>query len=198
MRRALAISVLVLALGAARAAALPSPDLALAAGGAFGVSSPPDEGGVALSLAALWSFDGPFSFGPMLFADDLGTRIDRLRDANDGTDLGATEGAHRFAYGGVWRLDAGLPGAGAWRPYASAAYGVYRIQDDRLGVARGALSSTGASAAAGVRRALPGWGALGISIRYHQLFNDVVRHYVSAGVDWSWRPWQEAGGATER
>jgi len=197
-RRAIVVAILAVALGASPAAALPPPELSLTAGGAFGVSSPPDEGGASLSLGAMWAFDAPFSFGPMLFADDLGARIGRLKDPNDGTDLGATEDAHRFAFGGAWRFDAGLPSLGSWEPFASAAYGIYRIQDDRLGVTQGALTTAGASIGAGIRRPLPGWGALGVSVRYHQLTNELVRHYVSAGVDWSWRPWQEAAGTAER
>lgn len=198
MRRALVFTALAVALAVPPALALPAPDLALTAGGVFGVETPPNEGGASVEIAALWHFDGPFAFGPAFYAHDLGARIGRLLDPNDGVDLGATEQTHRFAFGGGWRLDSALPPVASWEPYVGAGYGIYRIQDDRLGVSQGAVTSLGANVAAGIRRPLYGWGALGVSIRYHQLFNDVVRHYVSAGLDWTWRPWQEAGATTER
>lgn len=197
MRRALACTALVVALGAGlpgRAAALLPPELTGGIGGTFGAAHGPAGGGLSLGLSALWRFDGPFAFGPMVFADDLGTEVGRLFDANDGTDIGASERGHRLTYGAAWRVDAEGPiAARRWRPFAGITWGAYRLQADHLGVPKDAVSATGASVAAGVRYVTGrhhGDGvpraAFGVSYRYHRVFNDRVDGYSSVAVDWSW------------
>ena len=181
-------SLLLLLAGAPLARAVPLPEWTGSAGHSFAVTGDLTGGGWSLSLGALWPLDlQGVSFGLGLFADDAGNRIGRLRDANDGTDLGTVGLGHRAAYGAAWRLDARTAPRRGWEPFGSATWGYYRVEDDRLGVTQNRVGSTGFSLAAGLRRPM-GSGALGASLRYHRLANDVlVGRYVSAGVDWAWR-----------
>jgi len=182
------------ALAAGPAASQTTPGVAMRFGGTGAVNGALSDGGVSAGLAVLWPFAGPLSFGPEVFADDLGAKVGRLIDPNDGTDLGAVELGHRLVYGGAWRLDAGLPTLTpltlfgvAPRGFTSATWGLYRIHDDRLGVGLGAVSSAGVGVAAGIRYPVFGRGEVGISAAYRRLFNDDVRGYGSAGLDWGWR-----------
>jgi hypothetical protein len=157
-------------------------------GGTFGASDAPGEGGLSAALSAMWSFEGPLAFGPMLFADDLGTRLVRIRDVNDGTDLGTAAVDHAMTFGAAWRLDAARR-RGAWRPFGSATWGAYRFQGDQVGLKNRALTATGASVGAGVRW-VPGRGeaatGVGLSIRHHMVFDERFGDYTSVGVDWHW------------
>jgi hypothetical protein len=171
---------------AAPAGALPTPDLVAALGGTSLVAGEPDRGGATLSLSALWPVEGPWAFGLMVFADDMGTDLGRLRDPNDGTDLGATALRHRFAFGAAWRMDAALPALGRWEPHASGTWGAYRVQDDVRGEPVGALCATGVSLGAGLRYPL-GLGSLGAAARWHRLMRGDAEQWLSAGIDWQWR-----------
>ncbi len=148
----------------------------------------PGGGGLAASLAALWPLEDRLGFGVTAFADDIGTRLGRLRDPNDGSDLGTTPALHRFAYGIAWRLDARSAVRRGWEPFVSGTWGYYRIQDDRLGSTFDAVSAAGFSLGAGVRRPMRGDSRLGASLRYHRLSSDRVGRYLTASMDWSWRP----------
>ncbi|OGF14463.1 MAG: hypothetical protein A2W00_00035 [Candidatus Eisenbacteria bacterium RBG_16_71_46] len=169
----------------ARAGNLPRIDASL--GRTVGVLGAIDGGGISASLSALWPVEeGPLSAGAMLFADDLGSELGRLRDPNDGTDLGAVALSHRQAYGGAWRVDLDGPSWRGWRSFGSGTWGYYRIQDDRRGASLGALSSAGFSLGTGARRVLAGTQSVGLAVRYHRLFNDRAGRYVSVAADWFW------------
>jgi len=201
MRRAVAGIVLaVLLAGAApeRAAAWPL-DVVGALGGTLGVEGVSGTGGAALDLGLLWRFEGPLSFGPTVFAGDLGTDVGRLRDPNDGTDLGAVALGHRDTWGAAWRLDAAAPAfaGGRLHPFVSATYGVYRLQADRFGTATGAVTAAGASLGTGVRYAVGG-ARFGVSVRYHRLFEDRLNDYAAVAMDWQWSLGETAPGTQGR
>ena len=64
-----------LALGAADAQAMRLPDLSFAAGSTSLVDGDPGGGGLSGSVSAMWAADAPWTFGLMVFADDLGTDL---------------------------------------------------------------------------------------------------------------------------
>ncbi len=180
---ALLAAAATLACVAAPAAA--GPRLVLGVGGSGGPTEGVDGPGFSASLSALWRVEPWLDAGPMLFADDQGTQIGRLLDPNDGTDLGATETAHRMVFGGAWRADAPFSIRGPWHGFAGATLGYYRIHDDQAGVVEQAFSATGASAALGVQRRLGPGAEVGMSFRYHRVFDDRLDYYWSATLDWT-------------
>jgi hypothetical protein len=185
MRAAVAAAALALAT-AAPADALVTPDLVLALGRTTAVAGEPGGGGMSAAVSALWRLEGPLAGGLTVFADDMGTDLGRLRDANDGSDIGTIEEAHRFAYGAAWRLDAALPGRGGLEPYLTATWGAYRVQDDVRGEVRGALTSTGVGAGIGVRRHIARTGALGLCARWHEVLRGDAGRWLSVTADWQW------------
>ena len=167
--------------------------------GVTGVSSDgPKRTGAAVTAAMLWEIVPGFEFGPMLFADDLGSRIGRLRDPNDGTDLGAVGEDHRGIIGVAWRLDLPLVNQGRWRAATGATWGYYRLQDDRIGVIRSAVSAIGWSIGAGASRRVRPTAAIGVSVRWNQLLDERQDHYVRATVDLMWLPVATADARTPR
>jgi hypothetical protein len=189
-------AVLALALGASAVHAAPRVELGI--GATTGSSDGPKRTGVALSAAALWDFGSVLELGPMLFADDLGSTTGRLRDPNNGTDLGAVSNGHRSTFGGAWRADLPLVHGERWHVQAGATWGYYRIQDDRLGIVQTALSATGWGLGAGVSRRLWPTAAIGLSVRWQQLLEDRQNHYARATVDLSWLPSAAPGSRTPR
>jgi hypothetical protein len=180
-------AALAAALVASAAHALPRIELGL--GATASSSDGPQESGASATLAALWEIGPRFEFGPMLFADDLGSTLGRLRDANDPSiDLGPIAERHRMTFGGAWRVDALLRSRGRWNGRAGATWGYYRIHEDRIGVVQQALSAVGWSLGAGASRTLWPSTALGISVRWHQLLEERQDHYVRATVDLMWLP----------
>ena len=172
---------------AAPAGAGPAPGIEASAGGTLAISGESGDGGWSLALSPMWSLEDRFSFGVTFFADDMGTELGRLRDPNDGTDLGATELGHAFVLGAAWRLDREWGSLLTWMPYVSGTWGYYTVTDDRRGRVERRVGSTGFSLGAGVRRAVTDRHAVGTSIRYHRLFNDRIGRYVGWAVDWSFR-----------
>jgi len=191
MRIAAAAAALAILLTGAvpeRAQAVPV-DLVAGAGGTFGVDGISGSGGASLEVSLLWRFEGPLSFGPMAFASDLGTEVGRLYDANDGSDLGATELGHQNTWGVAWRMDARGPAFAGGRitPFGSAALGGYRFKADRLGIDRAAVSAAGVSAGGGLRYGFAGHGtSVGVSVRYHRVFDERFSDYTSVAMDWLW------------
>jgi hypothetical protein len=185
LRTLAAVAALALAV-AAPAHALRTPDLLIAIGRTTAVSGEPGGGGMSASATGLWRIEGPFAAGLTVFADDMGTDLGRLVDANDGSDIGTVEEAHRFAYGAAWRFDADLPSRAAWEPYLSLTWGGYRVQDDVRGDVRGALTSTGVGIGAGVRRHIAASGAVGLCARWHEVFRGDAEHWLSVTADWQW------------
>lgn len=182
---AVAALALTLHAGSARAGAMPG--LEATAGATTAISGTPDGGGWSVSLSPMWSLEDGYSFGVMLFADDMGTIFGPLRDPNDGVDLGTTEQGHTYLLGAAWRFDRQWGSIRGLLPYVSGTWGVYRIADDHLGHVERRISSLGFSIAGGVQRMVNDRHALGASIRYHRLFNDRIGRYVGWSVDWSFQ-----------
>jgi hypothetical protein len=180
-----AVAALVTIAGiAGRAGAEPRLVVGLGATGAS--SDGPQKSGLTASAAALWSHGEHLELGPMLFIDDLGTRVGRLVDPNNGTDLGSVAENHRVAFGGAWRFDVPFGAWAGFSPRAISSWGYYRIQEDRVGVVRSAISTTGWSLGGGMSRGLSPSIAIGVSAHYHGLQDERQNHYVSATVDLSW------------
>jgi hypothetical protein len=168
-------------------AALARPGLEATLGGTLAIEGAPDEGGWSVSLSPMWPLEERWSFGAMLFADDMGAEFGRLSDPNDGMDLGAAELGHAYVLGAAWRLDREWGSLLTWMPYASGTWGYYRVIDDLRGEVTQRAGSTGFSLGGGVRRAINDRNAIGASVRYHRLFNDRLGRYVGWAVDWSFR-----------
>jgi hypothetical protein len=187
LRPAFFAALLLAALSARARADLTRPELSGAVGRTLAVTGAPAEGGLSFAFAALWPVQERLHFGVGLFADDMGSRLGRLSDPNDGTDLGVVALDHRSTVGAAWRLDAVLPSLRAWVPYASGSWGIYHVADDHRGSDAGSIGSTGFSLGGGLRHPFAGRLSLGASVRYHRLFNDRTGRFVTAGVDWGWR-----------
>jgi hypothetical protein len=185
--RLLSALVVAAAIASSPAYALQRPEISITAGRAAVVSGEPGDGGLAMSLSATWAIDAPLRAGFILHADDCGTDMGRLRDQRSNADLGAVAALHRFAYGAGWRVDAMLPAAGRWTPFASATLGVYRVQDDVRGAVVTATTATGFSLGGGVRRDIAGFGALGVSARWNRVQRGPSGGWLSAGLDWQAR-----------
>lgn len=181
------LAALGLALAVSPAHAGWPPEMTGSVGHTLAITGQPDEGGFSIAVGALWPVQGPVRFGVSGFADDMGARLGRLSDPNDGADLGTVSLDHRMTLGGAWRLDADFPARHGWAPFASGTWGVYRVADDSRGKSLGSVGTTGFSLGAGVRRPLAGRFSFGASVRYHRLFNDRAGRFVAAGVDWAWR-----------
>jgi hypothetical protein len=168
------------------------PDLALSVGRTFAVTGTPDDGGFSISLSTMWPVGERAQFGLMAFADDMGTTLIELYDANDGTPLGTTADLHRRAWGAAWRADADLWRLGRWLGGASGSWGYWRVEDDRRGTVVAAASSLGFTLGADARRPLGGGRDLGLAIRYHRLSVDPsvaylrVDRYASAALELRW------------
>ena len=186
MRRAFVLLLLLLV--PARAAVAAGPEWAGSLGGTFAAVGSPDGRAFDASLAALWPVEERFSLGVMVCASDLGVTTGHLADTHSGEDLGKIEQLHRAIYGVAWRLDARVGSLRGWDPFASASWGFYSINDELHGDLLGREASTGFSLGGGLRHSIGTRAALGASMRYHRLFNDRVGRYMSAAVDWSWRP----------
>jgi hypothetical protein len=187
LSRVLAALAVLAGLAPAVARAGGRPQLTGTIGQTFGVLGDVSEGGASLSLAALWNIEERLDLGVMFTADDLGTTVVDLRDPNDGTYLGKTQGTHRAAYGGAWRLDAHLPAVGGWDPFGSGTWGWTRLRDDATGKTQDQWGSTGFTLAAGMRHPIKTHATLGGVLRYHRLFNDTAGRFMSFGIEWSWR-----------
>jgi hypothetical protein len=182
--RARAVLAALAVIGCAAGPSWSGPLYVLGLGGSGGG---PDEGrGFSVSGAVLWQVEPWMRIGPMLYADDQGTETGQLLDPNDGTELGTTALYHLMVYGGAWRADLPFAMGGRWMGLASGSLGYYRIQEDQAGVISDGLSTAGASLAFGVsHNSLPG-SDLGITFRYHRLFQD-LGDYWSATLEWTLR-----------
>jgi hypothetical protein len=164
------------------------PELSGALGGTFAVQGTPNEGGPSGSFSVLWPVADRFSFGVMLHADDAGSRVDSLRNAQgQGLAYGKIEQLHRLAGGASWRLDARLPEWRKFIPVASATWGYYRIRDDVRGAKLDEAGSVGCSLGAIVRWPFGRHLAMGAGVRYHRLFNDLEKGFVNASLEGAWR-----------
>ena len=188
MRRALAVAAVIGAWCAAATPLMAASRLELTAGFTSASSDGPQNMGASLGAAATWDIGHRLWFGPMLFADDLGTEMGRITDPVTGEDLGPQVESHRWIYGGAFRLDGELPSSGGWTGLGSVSWGYYRIEDDRVGQTLAAESALGLSLGAAVRRALKPSTAIGMSARWHHLLTETQDHYLRVGVDLIWQP----------
>lgn len=191
MTRPTLLAAAILGIAWAACLAVPAaagPELAVGIGAATSSSDVPDAMGFSAWGATTWTLAPRLRFGPMLFVDDQGGGAARLLDPNDGSDLGATAGDHRTRFGGGWRVDVPFAMGTRWEAVVGGTWMYYRIHDDRLGAVNRAISATGASLGLGMSRAMWGGVRLGGSLRMHRLVDDRQDHYVTATVDWMWRP----------
>jgi hypothetical protein len=177
---------LALASLAAPASAVPRPDLVVSAGSTLAASGQPRGGGPAVALACLWPFEERYRMGVVFFGDDLGRRSGRLLDPNDGTDLGATETAHRDVYGGGWRMDAIAGRPGGWDPFATATWGIYREERDQQGFPIESRSAVGLGIGAGLALPLTERHGAALTVRAHRLTGGSSTAYVTIAGEWHW------------
>jgi len=189
--RSLLTAVLALTLGATAAVAAGHPEVVGAVGTTTAVDGALNSGGASVALSLLWPLEERFRFGVMGFADDLGQQRAQLV-APDGTPLGPIPGYHRATLAAVWRLEAHPSVGGAWDPYASATWGMYRLSDDLHGDATRTLGSAGFGLGLGCARRIATTHAAGLAVRYQWLMRGDTGKYLSAALEWRWRP-----GATE-
>jgi len=194
------LRLFVLAVAAALAAATSAsafprtarPDLVLSAGGTFAVTGTPNDGGFSFAISTMWPVGARGSFGLMAFADDMGTNLIELYDANDGTPLGTAADLHRRAWGAAWRADADVWSLGRWSGGASGSWGYWRVEDDRRGNIVAAASALGFTLGADARRPIGGSRDIGLALRYHRLSVDPsvaylrVDRYASAALELRW------------
>jgi hypothetical protein len=181
-----AVLAVALACRAAPAGAGARPDVVMGVGATTAVDGAPNNGGASLALSLLWPLEDRFRFGVMGFTDDLGVGRDRLV-APDGTDLGPIPGFHRAVTAAVWRIEAHPSSGGAWDPFATATWGVYRLVDDRHGEVTRATGSAGFGLGMGLARRLATTHAAGVALRYQWLSRGEAGRYLSAAVEWRWQ-----------
>ena len=190
--RAVMALALAAALAGPAATAGASPLFEGAVGVTGAITGDIAEGGASVAGAVLWPVPEVWKlpkvsarFGIMAHADDMGSELTQIHDANDGTPLGVTETAHRSTWGASWRLDVLLADWGSWTPEASGSWGYYRVSDDVRGTDTSALGSAGFSLGMGIGRPLGAFSAAAV-VRYHRLFNDRTGRYVTGGLAFRW------------
>lgn len=172
--------------------AVPRPTLELAGGTTFAVTGEPGGGGASFSAAALWPVMDRVRFGVQAYADDIGSEITELRDPNDGTPLGTTAKMHRWTWGAAWRAEADAWTLGRWKGGASGAFGLWRVEDDRLGETYLAGTAVGFRLGADARHSFGRGREIGVALNYHRLDqNDEsawvrVGRYASAALEFRW------------
>ena len=189
--RAALLIALVLAIPAPSFAIMP-PRVVAGVGQTFLATAAPDEGGFAASLALQWPPDWRFGdhvlAGVEVAAEDLGATVGQIHDQHDGSPIGATQLAQRAVYSASFRVD--LEGRRTRLraiPFANGTWGVARVDDARLDTRLSSVGTTGFGLGGGLRWMAGHTGSLGLSVRYHRWFNEVVGRYMSVGLDWGWR-----------
>jgi len=195
MRRlATALAAVLIAVAAAPAGAIPSPELMAEVGRTFAVDSPKngqfDQGGFSMALSFLWPVEDLLRIGVSGFADDLGSLTTELSDpsTNPPTPLGLFNLAHANVYGGAWRMEVIGP---RWRKldtFARGDFGFYQFRTDQQGDELTESMKVGWSLGGGVMFPLRANHAIGATIAYDRTFSDFTRGFMSAGVAWHWRP----------
>jgi hypothetical protein len=192
----------VILLGVAWALAGPAraegyrPEMSLQLGRTFAVGSRVsgafDQGGFTVAAGLLWPWEQRFRFGAQFFGADFGHDVEKvtLADPSGGPskDYGSIDFGHLGAWGAAWRVDALGPRLGTvGRGYLTASYGYFRNQFDRVGNAKGSVSSVGGSLGLGVERTLGPHHALGLAAGATWMSEDFTRRYGSASLEWRWR-----------
>ena len=198
MRRTLALSTAALTLtvllaSSGEAGAAARPEIIAGLGGTFATTGTPDGGGLSSSLTMRWPVGERGAFGVRAFADDIGTQQGRLRDPNDGTDLGTTALTHRWSYGATWRGDYALHRGERWGGGVTGDWGYWRIEDDSRGQLSSAVSAVGFVLGGSLDRTFGATNTGSLVLRYHRIFTDrdvapnLVGRYASAAIEWSWK-----------
>jgi opacity protein-like surface antigen len=175
----------LLAVRAVPATADARPEVVAAIGGTAAVQGAQGSG-VSASLTLQWPLADHVRFGLTGFLDDLGDRTGRLRDPS-GQDLGPTSLLHQSARGGAWRTEAYTALGRRYEGFATMDWGVYRVRDDVRGTLVRRTNAPGVAVGAGVTRAVTATHAIGLELRYQQLWRGVVQRYLSAAAEWRWR-----------
>lgn len=195
LRRTPVLFTLVAALalfGSPARAEWPRPEMRLAAGTTMAVTGEPNGGGVALGAGLRWPVTERFGFGVRVFADDLGVDETRLRDPNDGTDLGSVAQTHRWAYGATWSGDAVVGSWGRLGFDALSELGYWREESDLRGSTQTASSAVGFTLGGAATWPLTGAHALAAVARYHRVLSarDIeftrVDRYTTVAFEWRW------------
>lgn len=168
------------------------PDFELTLGRTLGANDTPNDGGLSVAVAPMWTAADRAHFGVSVFADDIGTHLATLRDPNVGTDLGVTADLHRWTWGVAWRGDLDVIQRKRWAGGLSAQMGWWRILDDVRGGSLATASDVGLAVGANVRRTLTGDHEVGVAGRWQRLFdqrNSAYRRadgYATLALEWRW------------
>ncbi len=158
----------------------------------LGVRVHVEDGGFNVGLSALWPVVERVRFGVRGFVTDVGSIQGDFQDANDpAVSVGTVELAHIDAYGVAWRAEVQGP---AWKrvsTFATGDLGLYRLEADQYGEVFGATSKLGWALGAGVTMPVGTRYSLGATARFDRVFDDFTRYWMSAALEWRWRP---AGG----
>jgi len=184
-RTPLVMALLALWAAAAPAAAQSRPEVIVAVGGTTAIQGA-QGGGVTAALTLQWPLADHVRFGLTGFLDDLGDRTGRLRDPQ-GQDLGPVSVLHQAAKGAAWRTEAYTAWGRRYEGFATMNWGVYRVRDDVRGTLIRRTNAPGVAVGVGLLRSVTATHALGLEVRYQQLWRGVVQRYLSAAAEWRWR-----------
>jgi len=168
------------------------PELVIGAGWSMAVNGEPGTGGAAGTLAAQWPLSSRWSFGAALFAQDMGTAVTTLTDANTGEPLGAVATSHRWSYGLEWRGEAGIRHTGQLRWTWNGGFGYARQERDERGTVTDAVSGITASTGLSALWQTKGAQAFGATLEYRHQFVDTepspdrATHCMTAQLEWRW------------
>ena len=189
----LAVLVLAASAGIASVARAESPVVVAPAGVSLSPNGTPGAGGSAGSFGLLFPFDGRWSFGGALFAEDLGTGLGTLRDPNSGGALGTVADLHRWAYGGEWQIEARLHHGRRLGLMWGAGFGFGRQERDQRGQVNGAVSGVTASTSATFVVPVSHGHAVGVALAARRLFVNTAAdpgrstNWATAAFEWRWQ-----------
>jgi hypothetical protein len=66
--------------------------------------------------------------------------------------------------------------------------GIYRFEADERGEVFGAVSRAGWALGGGAELPVGGRHAVGTTVRFDRVFDDFTRYWMSAALQWRWRP----------
>ena len=181
------------------------PEIALELGSSFGVDGEIEsvggedldvdaaielqDGGISLGLSALWPVLERARFGVRGFMTDVGSLQGHFTDANDpSVSVGTVEVAHVDVYGAAWRLELDGPDWGRLRTFVNGDLGIYRFEADERGEVFGAVTRAGWALGGGAEIPVGAGHAAGLTVRFDRAFDDFTRYWMSAAVEWRWRP----------
>jgi hypothetical protein len=170
-----------------------APEVLLSVGSTFGVNGVPGTGGATVTAGLVWPFEHRFAFGGTLFADDLGTSLEELKDPNTGTSLGTVGSEHRSSRGAEWRGEMSLHDSQSLRLRWIAGFGYAQQVLDEFGTAKDAVSGVMASTGLTFLYRISHGHAFGTTLAYRHQFvhleHDPNRSttWATATFDWRWQ-----------